>query len=70
MSAYLGLNFGGALLKNVERFPDYQIYLDVGLKAKVSDKTLFSLLMRENPAPGQATTDIEFQLGLAYLFTN
>ncbi len=67
-SAYLGLNAGGAFLENIERFPDYQIYLDVGAKFRATDSTFISFLMRENPAPSRSTTDVAFQLGISQLF--
>ena len=66
--AYLGVNGGGAFLSNIERFPDYQIYLDAALRRRFGEKSFLSLLVRENPAPSQGTTDIEIQLGYSYLF--
>ena len=62
--ASLGLVAYSALLKDVEYHPNYSLYLDFGLKHKLSDMHALELLLRENPGPDEGTTDVTFYFGL------
>lgn len=54
------------LISSIEGFPSYQFYIDTGLKYKSSDDTTLEFLIRENPAPSQATTDVTLYFGVNF----
>ncbi|MCB0324033.1 MAG: DUF3187 family protein [Bdellovibrionales bacterium] len=68
ISLLLGVQGGSNYVANIERFPNYQLYLDLGLKIGLGSSSTLELLIRENPAPDQGTTDVTFLLGLTNRF--
>jgi len=64
LSAHLALSAASNLLDNVQRFPEYQTYLDFGLTFPLSDRIELQLLLRENPAPGKGTADFSMYAAL------
>ncbi|MBP9838805.1 MAG: DUF3187 family protein [Proteobacteria bacterium] len=65
---YVSQSISSALVSEVPFFPNYQLYLDLGTRYKLTNKWLVELLIRENPAPREATTDISLSLGLKYIY--
>lgn len=57
-----------ALVDNIERFPNYGVYLDVGVRFHYSERTTYEFLVRENPGPDNGTTDVSFLLAAAFRF--
>ncbi len=55
-------------IDNVPRFPDYETYLDFGLKTDITKNCVIEGAVRENPEPDQGTTDITFYLALQKRF--
>lgn len=66
VSFFVGLQGGSNLIANLERFPDYQVYLDLGGKISLGSGFVLELLLRENPAPDQGTTDVTFFTAVAF----
>lgn len=46
-----------ALLKNVPQYPDYQVYVDLGLRFPLTENIKLDLSFRENPFQEDSTTD-------------
>ncbi len=67
-SLNLGLIAASSLLDSVNLFPNYQLYLDTGLKYCLNKNLILQALIRENPSPGDGTTDITGALGLSIFF--
>lgn len=62
-----GLVLNSNLVQNVRHFPNYLLYLDLGLKAQLSESLQIELLTRENPAPDQGSSDFTALIALKYL---
>lgn len=45
------------LVDNIRRFPNYQVYLDSGVRYALSSSSTLELTVRENPTPDDGTTD-------------
>lgn len=50
-------------IDELKKFPDYQTYLDFGVKAGAFDNSTFEIAVRENPFPTHGTADISLILG-------
>lgn len=68
ISFLVGLHASSSLIKDVRRFPNYQLYLDTGGKIELSDSLMLELLVRENPDPAEGTADVTFLVGISMLF--
>jgi hypothetical protein len=68
LSLLVGLILNSNLVQDIERFPNYQLYLDLGFKFAVSDSIEVEFLIRENPAPDQGSSDITGHLGTSIIF--
>lgn len=51
--------------KDIPELPSYFLYLDVAAKVRLSSDLVFSLGLRENPAPHEGTADVTFLLSLS-----
>jgi len=67
VALYLGF-YGSSRILNVADHPDYALYLDMGGKIKVGNNSYLELLVRENPAPQDGTSDVTFFAGLVREF--
>lgn len=68
LSLNIALIGASSLLDSVSQFPNYQIYLDTGVKYRFNHTCISQFLIRENPSPGDGTTDFTVSLGLTYLY--
>lgn len=59
-----GLLYSSSPLKDVVKYPDYALYLDLGLRVRLSDSTGLDLMIREDPL-GRAAADISFVAGIS-----
>ncbi len=64
LSVICALSGGTSLVESIRMFPDYETYLDTGLKYQLTDGYEVELLIRENPAPSRGTTDFTFAFGV------
>ena len=53
------------VLNNVASHPSYALYLDLGFRAAIGRSSWLDLGIRENPLPGDGTTDISFIAGIS-----
>jgi len=67
VALYLGL-YGSSRILRVADHPAYALYLDMGGKIRIADDSYLELLLRENPAPGEGTSDVTFYAGLVREF--
>jgi len=67
VALYLGL-YGSNRVLRVADHPSYALYLDMGGKIKIADDSYLELLLRENPAPGEGTSDVTLYAGLVREF--
>lgn len=69
VSLLLGASLASDLIANISRFPDYQMYLDIGGYIELSPSAELELLVRENPTPDTGTADYTMMLGLRHQFS-
>ena len=69
LSILLGVEVNSNLIADITRFPNYQVYLDTGLKLGLGKNSELSLLIRENPGPEAGTSDFSVMLGLNHRLT-
>jgi len=67
-SLFGGLFGGNGTITSITAHPDYFIYLDTGVKYKITSRLIVEGMLRENPAPGKGSTDVTFHLGLGCVF--
>ncbi len=68
LSAIVGSTYYSNMVKDVQRFPDYALYLDTGLTYLTGTRTRIDALLRENLSPRLGSTDVTFHLGVAVDF--
>lgn len=68
LSLLAGLHWTTALTTEVPKFPDYELYLDIGAKIEFVRTWVLELLVRENPGAGKGTADVTFFAGLSKEF--
>ncbi len=61
----LGLVYQSPLVNDVEKFPDYAVYLDLGTRFGLTDRTYGELLLRENISSQDGTADITVMFALS-----
>ena len=61
-----GLSLQSNLVQNIRSFPNFLLYLDLGFKSKLNDSSQVELLIRENLAPDQGSSDISALIGFKY----
>lgn len=63
---YLGGHLASILLDDVNGYPDYQTYVDLGVRTRVTNRLVLDTALRENVLHSQGTTDITLMIGLTY----
>lgn len=53
-------------ITSIAEFPDYSLYLDLGVRGRLSDTCWLVAALRENPAPHNGTTDVSFFSSLSF----
>ncbi len=64
---YLGGHLASILLDDVNGYPDYQTYVDFGVRSRVTSRLVLDTALRENVLHSQGTTDITLMVGVTYL---
>lgn len=68
LSGLAGLTYYSNIARSIENFPDYSLYLDVGVKLKSAGALVWEVLLRENPSPRLGSTDVTLHLGASLAF--
>ena len=63
---YLGGHLASILLDDVNGYPDYQTYVDFGVRTRVTSRLVLDTALRENVLHSQGTTDITLMVGVTY----
>lgn len=63
---YLGGHLASILLDDVSGYPDYQTYVDFGVRTRVTKRLVLDTALRENVLHSQGTTDITLMVGVTY----
>lgn len=66
LSPYLGLYFLNRTISNIDDYPGYNVYLDIGLNIAIKESLVFQILLRENPTPDRESADVSLLMGLSW----
>ena len=64
LSLILSTSLASAIVKEVTNHPDLSVYLDLGAKYELDGGRTLGIGLRENPFPGDGTTDVTVFAGL------
>ena len=68
LSFLIGVQYLSVLLPEVQEFPNYQLYLDIGVIAQLNRQLTLEIAIRENPAPSEGSADVSGLVGLSITF--